>query len=56
MKELKKGNMEIRCNKEFKSISPHSISYINEKNTKNVYEEARGLYFGQKTIFIPPPF
>ena len=40
MKEFTKGNMEIRCNKEYKSISPHSIGYINEKNTKNVYEEA----------------
>jgi hypothetical protein len=40
MKELTKGNMEIRCNEEYKSISSHSIGYINEKNTKNVYEEA----------------
>jgi hypothetical protein len=40
MKELTIGNMEIRCNKEYESISPHSIGYINEKNTENVFEEA----------------
>jgi hypothetical protein len=31
---LSKGNMQIRCNKEYKSISPHSIGSRNEKNKK----------------------
>jgi hypothetical protein len=29
-----------KCSKEYKSISPHSIGYINENNTKKVYDEA----------------
>ncbi len=49
MKELTKGNMKIRCNKEYKSISPHSVGYINVKNTKNVNEEA---YFSTPTVVL----
>jgi hypothetical protein len=34
MKELGKGNVQIRYDKEYKSINPHSIGSINEKNKK----------------------
>ncbi len=40
MKELVKGNMQIRCNKKYLSISPHSIGSVNDKKKKeNIYEE-----------------
>jgi hypothetical protein len=39
MKELVKRNMQIRCNKEYKSANPHTIGAVNEKNTKNVNEK-----------------
>ncbi len=40
MKELVKRNMQIRCNKEYKSTNPpHTLGAINEKNTNNVNEE-----------------
>ncbi len=34
MKELDIGNMQIRCHKEYKNISPCSIGSKNEKNNK----------------------
>ena len=39
VKELAKRNMQIRCNKDYKSTNPHKRGAISEKNTKNVNEE-----------------
>jgi hypothetical protein len=39
MKEFDKNKYVNKINKEYKSISPHSIGSINEKNTKNIHEE-----------------
>jgi hypothetical protein len=39
MKELVKRNMQIICNKEYKSTNPHTIGAVNEKNTKKGNEE-----------------
>ncbi len=39
MKELVRRNLQIRCNKDYKSTVPHTIGAINENNTKNVSEE-----------------
>jgi hypothetical protein len=36
---LAKRNLQIRCNKDYKSTNPHKIGAINEKNTKNVNDE-----------------
>ncbi len=39
VKELVKGNMQIRCKQEYKSVSTGYIVSVNERITKHVFEE-----------------